>query len=183
MNIDSLTSSTLTSRTQNNSGSSALGSSTNFQEILAQAAKAANNRGTTTSAAATAATANAKQEAADRAEYSNLQTALQDYMSKTPAEHMRDAILKEMGLTEEELNAKPPEERMALEEEINRRIKERLVGKQEGDSEEATLKAIEAAFRHLKPDGSKTSSDKTSQPVNAAVIAQLMAQTSAASSL
>jgi len=183
MNIDSLTSSTLNSNTQSNSGSSALDSSTSFQEILAQAAKAANNRGTTTSAAATAATAKAKQEAADRAEYSKLQSALDDYMSKSPAEHMRDAILKEMGLTEEELNAKPPEERMALEEEINRRIKERLVGKQEGDSEAATLKAIEAAFRHLKTNDSKTSSDKASQPVNAAVIAQLMAQTSAASSL
>ena len=180
MNIDSLTSSTQTRNTQS---SNTLSGSTSFQDVLAKAAQAASTRGTSTSTAATAAEAKAKQEAADRAEYSKLQSALDDYMSKSPAEHMRDAILKEMGLTEEELNAKPPEERMALEEEINRRIKERLVGKQEGDSDEATLKAIEAAFRHPKTDDSKTSSDKASQPVNAAVIAQLMAQTSAASSL
>lgn len=54
------------------------------------------------------------------------QIAFDEYMSKTPAQRMRDAILKEMGLTEESLSALPPEERKQVEEAITAKIKERL---------------------------------------------------------
>ncbi|WP_010489040.1 hypothetical protein [Pseudomonas sp. S9] len=47
------------------------------------------------------------------------------YMEMTPAEKMRDSILKELGLTEEELDAMPPEQQSAIEEKIVQRIKER----------------------------------------------------------
>ncbi|MFI8479090.1 hypothetical protein ACIGCM_00760 [Pseudomonas sp. NPDC078700] len=47
------------------------------------------------------------------------------YMDMTPAEKMRDSILKELGLTEEELDAMPPEQQTAVEEKIVQRIKER----------------------------------------------------------
>lgn len=40
------------------------------------------------------------------------------YMSMTPAEKMRDKILKEVGMTEEELENLPPEQRAAAEREI-----------------------------------------------------------------
>lgn len=50
----------------------------------------------------------------------------QEYMDKSPAEKMRDAILAEMGLTQEELDAMPPEEREAVENEIAERFQQRM---------------------------------------------------------
>ena len=51
---------------------------------------------------------------------------LAEYLRKTPAQHMRDAILKEMGLSEEALAALPPEQHAAIEKTITDKIKERL---------------------------------------------------------
>ena len=51
---------------------------------------------------------------------------LEEYLKKTPAQHLREAILKEMGLTEEELDAMPPERRAVIEHTILEKIKERL---------------------------------------------------------
>ena len=174
MIIDSLSNTTQTRRRQDGSQAE---SAASFQEALARLSKTAAAGGTTKSEAATAAAVEAKKVDADKAETAQLQNALQEYLSKSAAEHMRDAILKEMGITEEELAAKPPEERMALETEITRRIKERMVGKQEGDSEEATLKAIEALYRHAKTTDDSSATGKSAGLVSATVIADLMAQT------
>lgn len=60
---------------------------------------------------------------------------LAEYESKSLAQHMRDlrdAILKEMGLTEEDLAAMPPEQRAAIEESIAEKIKERLLAQGDG---------------------------------------------------
>lgn len=48
-----------------------------------------------------------------------------DYMAKSDAEKVREAILKEMGLTEEEFEALPPEEQLAIEQKIVERLKEK----------------------------------------------------------
>lgn len=69
-----------------------------------------------------------------------------EYMDKTPAQRMRDAILREMGLTEEDLDAMPPEKREAVEAEIGERLRERILG-QVDDS----LKQ-QAASRDAKAD-------------------------------
>ena len=63
-----------------------------------------------------------------------------EYMSKTPEQRMRDAILKEMGLTEEQLNALPPEERDAIEAAITARIKERLEAQEQLKANELAAK-------------------------------------------
>jgi len=52
---------------------------------------------------------------------------LAEYLKKTPAEHMREAVLKEMGLTEADLAAMPPEKRKATEDTIAAKIKEKLL--------------------------------------------------------
>jgi len=52
---------------------------------------------------------------------------LAEYLRKSPAEHMRDAILKEMGLTEDDLAAMPPEKRKVIEDTIAAKIKEKLL--------------------------------------------------------
>lgn len=71
--------------------------------------------------------------AANKAERDSLRKELDDYLSKSPAEHMRDAILKEMGLSEEDLAAMPAEKREALESEIAQRMRERLLAKEDED--------------------------------------------------
>ncbi len=68
---------------------------------------------------------------------------LHDYLKKSPAEHIRDAVLKELGLSEESLAAMPPEQRMALEAKINERIREQLLGrKPESGPEVASAQLI-----------------------------------------
>lgn len=51
--------------------------------------------------------------------------AFKAYMAMTPAEKMRDRILKEMGLTEEDIESMPPEQQKAVEETIAQRMQER----------------------------------------------------------
>ncbi|WJN59875.1 hypothetical protein [Pseudomonas sp. SO81] len=51
--------------------------------------------------------------------------AFREYMAMTPAEKMRDAILKELGLTEEEIDALPPERQEAIEKQIAERMQQR----------------------------------------------------------
>lgn len=51
--------------------------------------------------------------------------AFKAYMEMTPAEKLRDGILEEMGLTEEEIEAMTPEQQKAVEEEIAQRLQER----------------------------------------------------------
>ena len=48
-----------------------------------------------------------------------------DYMSKTPEQRLRDSILQEMGITEEEFNAMPPEKQQAVSQEIAQRMQDK----------------------------------------------------------
>ena len=48
------------------------------------------------------------------------------YMEKTPEERLRANILKSIGVTEEELESLPPEQRQAVEDKIKELIKERI---------------------------------------------------------
>jgi hypothetical protein len=47
-----------------------------------------------------------------------------DYANKTPAQRMRDAILKSMNLSEDDLKSMSPEKRKAVEDAIAQRIKQ-----------------------------------------------------------
>ena len=53
---------------------------------------------------------------------------LAKYLRESPVQHMRDAILKDMGLTEASLAAKPPAERSAIEKIIASKLKDEMVG-------------------------------------------------------
>lgn len=52
---------------------------------------------------------------------------LTDYMKKSPEEHLREAVLKSMGLTEADLAAMPPAKRLATEEAITAKMKELML--------------------------------------------------------
>lgn len=62
-----------------------------------------------------------------------------DYMSKTPEERLRDSILKEMGITEEEYEAMPPEKQLAVSQEIAQRMQDKsAIAQVEKDQERRT---------------------------------------------
>lgn len=132
-------------------GSSATASSgSKFQDLLQQAQAAAasgsdssdgtgngvsGSSGSTGSASGTYLSRAERRQKEDEARLAQARQDLADYMSKSPAEHMREAILKEMGLTEDDLKAMPPEKRAAVEADIDRRIKERLLAEHKSPSE------------------------------------------------
>lgn len=105
----------------------------NFQALLAEATRNL---------------AEGNQEASSQA-LNQAHAELIEYLKKSPIEHMREAILKEMGITEEELAAMPPEKRMAFEATIADKIKERLAdGQRDRPSamQEAQAALVAAAF-------------------------------------
>ncbi|OLF52694.1 hypothetical protein [Pseudomonas chlororaphis] len=49
-----------------------------------------------------------------------------DYMSKSPEQRLRDQILEEMGITEEDLKNMPPEKQQAVAQEIAQRLQDKM---------------------------------------------------------
>lgn len=91
---------------------------------------------------------------------------LADYVTKTPAQHMRDRvlqlreeILKRMGLSEEALAAMPPNQREAIEKTIMAEIQKRLFG--QGDNAEKNQPNLINQF-DLQPllQATKTSTER-----------------------
>jgi TPP-dependent pyruvate/acetoin dehydrogenase alpha subunit len=80
-------------------------------------------------AAQESSTSQPKQQSADPNAYQPTDTekAFLEYMEKTPAERIREAILKEMGITEEDLAQMTPEQRQGIEEEIAQRMQDKAV--------------------------------------------------------
>lgn len=54
------------------------------------------------------------------------EAAFLDFAKKTPAEHIRDAMLKKLGLTQEEFDKMDPEAQRAVTEKINEEIKKQV---------------------------------------------------------
>src|SRR5512145_3347509 len=116
-------------------------SATDFQATLDAAQRSASSSGTSplTTNAATSVEAAAAEQPMTAAQ------KLEEFLRKTPAEHMRDAILKEMGMTEEDLDALPPEQRAAVEETIAEKIKERLLANDEKTQASGQMAAATAS--------------------------------------
>ncbi|MDI2591535.1 hypothetical protein POF45_08875 [Pseudomonas sp. 681] len=53
-------------------------------------------------------------------------TDFKDYMSKTPEQRLRDSVLQEMGITEDQLKAMPPEKQLAVSKEIAQRLEDKV---------------------------------------------------------
>lgn len=56
----------------------------------------------------------------------DLYKQLDDYVKMTPAQRMRQALLEKLGLTEEELDAMPPEERAAVEAKMRELVRQQM---------------------------------------------------------
>lgn len=105
-----------------------------FQQALAQAMSGHTQTATGTGSAKIMTQADKVREA--QAANAATLAEFREYMSKTPEQRMRDAILKEMGLSEEQLNALPAEEREAIEAAITAKIKERLLAQEQLKAED-----------------------------------------------
>ncbi len=80
----------------------------------------------------------AEQRAAEvRQANAALRQALQDFLDKPLAVHLREAVMEEMGLSEDKLASMTPDELQAAEAEINRRVRERLLGAKEDGAQQA----------------------------------------------
>ncbi|HEX5392551.1 MAG TPA: hypothetical protein VFW68_04685 [Rhodocyclaceae bacterium] len=168
MKVDTLSSG---SQTSSSSVSRQPSNDAGFQAALAQAGRAfgggaqPSSDSTKTASATTPTTQTLKEQYADALSF------FKDYLSKTPEQHLREAIMKEMGITEEELAALPPTEHAAKEGEIERRMKERMLGSKDGEKpQDSQQAAAEAAVA-----GAGSASDPSKPPVNQAVIANLNA--------
>ncbi|WP_433736810.1 hypothetical protein [Pseudomonas putida] len=84
-------------------------------------------------------------DAKDRIKDGSATSEFKDYMSKTPEQRMRDSILQEMGLTQEEVDAMPPEKQKAIGEEIAQRMQDKAEiakaekAQQSGDQDKAQV--------------------------------------------
>jgi hypothetical protein len=81
----------------------------------------------------------------DRIKDGSATSEFKEYMSKTPEQRMHDAILKEMGLTQEEVDQMPPEKQKAIGEEIAQRMQDKAEiakaekAQQSGDQDKAQV--------------------------------------------
>jgi hypothetical protein len=57
---------------------------------------------------------------------STAMTDFKDYMSKSPEQRMRDSILKDMGITEDQLSAMSPSQQLAIGKEIAQRLEDKM---------------------------------------------------------
>ncbi|MDH0300343.1 MULTISPECIES: hypothetical protein [unclassified Pseudomonas] len=71
-----------------------------------------------------------------------------DYMAKSPAEKIKEKLLQELGLTEDEYNALPPEKKMRVDELIAQRMQE--------DVRMKTQARLEQQAQHGQPIGRAT---------------------------
>lgn len=78
-----------------------------------------------------------------------------EFMNKTPEELMREAILKELGYTEEELAAMKPKERAAAEEKIRQRVEQKVKEalREEGTDIDTSKYAAELRAVYMGPSG------------------------------
>lgn len=73
-----------------------------------------------------------------------------EYISKTPEERLRDAILDEMGLTQEEIDQMQPEKQMAIGEEIAQRLQDKAeIAKAEKEQENGDQNKLQRVDKFL----------------------------------
>ena len=63
-----------------------------------------------------------------------------DYMSKSPAQRIREQLLKEMGLTEDDVKAMPPEKQQAISDQITALMQQKEAIKQAAAQQQAAEK-------------------------------------------
>lgn len=73
-------------------------------------------------------------------------TDFKDYMSKTPEQRMRDSVLKEMGITEDDVKNMSPEKQLAIGKEIAQRVEDKMKLAQADKENSTTGKQVPEMF-------------------------------------
>ncbi|KRB50432.1 hypothetical protein ASE04_16205 [Rhizobium sp. Root708] len=76
-------------------------------------------------------------EDASKARHDAVISEFTELADKTPAERIRDSVLKSLGITEDELASMPPEERAAVDKQIADELKRQLTGDDSKDKPDA----------------------------------------------
>lgn len=181
MKIDSITAGT------SQTGSAAAGNSAaaGFADALANSLKVGGDKEEKLSAAEIAAHKAEEKRQAQAAEHQAAAGDLRDYLSKSPAQHLREQVMKELGISEEDLAKMPPEKRKTMEAEINRRVREKLASteKQRGARPGELEQGGPADPRLFALDHSPAEAQTTgNSAVNAAFFASLLANSANAGS-
>lgn len=71
---------------------------------------------------------------------SDVYRELDDYVKMTPAQRIRAELLKKLGLTEEDLAAKPPEEQQAIQQKLTEMIQQQMKDAQ--DKQQGTASKV-----------------------------------------
>jgi len=79
--------------------------------------------------------------------------AFKEYMSKTPEQRLRDSILEELGLTEDDLKTMPPEKQLAIGKEIAERMQDKIklaqAEKENSSSEKGSSQVVDKFLASL----------------------------------
>ncbi|NIE74389.1 hypothetical protein F3J44_24105 [Pantoea sp. Tr-811] len=78
------------------------------------------------------------------AESGNATQQFKDYMAKSPEEKIKEKFLQELGMTEDEYNALPPEQQAKVDEQIAKRMQEDVQMKTQAKVAEQQLRAEQA---------------------------------------
>jgi len=135
----SLDSSALGSYAQTSASSNA-STQEDFQTTLNKAMGSTTSTTTSTTKIRTAAEKAKEDQAAEDAARADFLA----YMNKTPAQRMREAVMKELGYTEASLQAMSPKERVAAEAAIAEKIKERMLVQAQEAADKRAAKAATA---------------------------------------
>ncbi|MFJ4346608.1 hypothetical protein [Pseudomonas sp. NPDC089401] len=85
-----------------------------------------------------------QQAGASTQETSDAVQDFRDYMAKSPEEKIKEKILQELGMTEDEYNALPPEQQAKVDEQIAQRMKEDVEMKTQAKVAEQQVRAEQA---------------------------------------
>lgn len=134
-----------------------------LQQQRDQQGRGTESAGKTEKPAPSAAEVAAARAAARQALHAQAVKEIKEYLEKSPAEHLREAVLREMGLSEGDLAKMAPDERKATEMEIGRRVREHLLGRKPKEGED-NLAALHA---QLTP---AASADATQGPAGSLIL-------------
>lgn len=89
------------------------------------------------------------QGTAEAEEGEDVVQAFMDYMAMSPEQKIRDSLLKDMGLTEEELDALPPEQQAKIEAQIAEKLSESVVDSAQQATQAQSLQAFPGSLEQF----------------------------------
>lgn len=133
-----------------------------FASAMAQA-RAAQEHATSAAPAPKPPPTEAERLAAAREARAALRQELIEFLEKPLAVHLREAVMKEMGITEADLAAMPPAERLATESMIAQKVRERLLERKDEGEREAAGEPLRGGHEVIASPGLEFSPERLAE--------------------